>query len=146
MRRAVFTTSATIAGVVLLLSLKPHQQETPAAPPATAGGGATSGAAGGSGGGTNLANGTYRGQTVDTRYGPVQVQITMSSGHLTGVRVLRSPSENGRDREIAAFALPKLTKEALAAGNARIDTVSGATYTSEGYITSLQSALDKARA
>ncbi|MEU8120416.1 FMN-binding protein [Spirillospora sp. NPDC049024] len=147
MRRAVFTTSATIAGVVLLLSLKPHHQQAPATPPATAGGGTGTGTTGGSsGGGANLANGTYRGQTVDTRYGPVQVEIKMTSGHLTGVRVLRSPSENGRDREIAAFALPKLTKEALAAGNARIDSVSGATYTSEGYITSLQSALDKARA
>jgi uncharacterized protein with FMN-binding domain len=146
MRRAVFTTSATIAGVVLLLSLKPHQQENPATPPAAAGGGAGTGTGGGSSGGADPANGTYRGQTVDTRYGPVQVEITMSSGHLTGVRVLRSPSENGRDREIAAFALPRLTEEALAAGNARIDSVSGATYTSEGYITSLQSALDEARA
>ncbi|WP_338742701.1 FMN-binding protein [Actinomadura luteofluorescens] len=146
MRRAVFATSATIAGVVMLLSLKPHHQATPAAPPPTAGGGTSSGTGAGTSGGATPASGTYRGQTVDTRYGPVQVEITMSGGHLTGVRVLRSPSENDRDREIASFALPKLTKKALAAGSAHIDTVSGATYTSEGYITSLQSALDSARA
>lgn len=143
MRRAVFTTSATIAGVVLLLSLKPHQHDTAAAPPAPA---ATGGTSSGTSGGASPASGTYRGKSVDTRYGPVQVEITMSGGHLSGVRVLRSPSENGRDREIASFALPKLTKKALAAGSAKIDAVSGATYTSEGYITSLQSALDGARA
>ncbi|MEU4822082.1 FMN-binding protein [Actinomadura sp. NPDC023710] len=142
MRRALFTTSATIAGVVLLLSLKPHQQEDSATPPPTAGGATSRGTSGGA----NPADGTYRGQSVDTRYGPVQVEITMSGGRLSAVRVLRSPSENGRDREIASFALPQLTEEALAAGDAHIDAVSGATYTSEGYITSLQSALDRARA
>ncbi|GGT88964.1 FMN-binding protein [Actinomadura citrea] len=145
MRRALFTTSATIAGVVLLLSLKPHQQEDSATPPPTAGGATSRGTSSGTSGGANPANGTYRGQSVDTRYGPVQVEITMSGGRLSAVRVLRSPSENGRDREIASFALPQLTEEALAAGDAHIDAVSGATYTSEGYITSLQSALDRAR-
>ncbi|MEV4002576.1 FMN-binding protein [Actinomadura sp. NPDC049753] len=142
----MFTTSATIAGVVLLLSLKPHHHDTAVPPPAAAGGGTSNGTSGGTSGGANPVSQTFRGESVDTRYGPVQVEITMSGGHLTGVRVLRSPSENGRDREIASFALPELTKEALAAGNARIDAVSGATYTSEGYITSLQSALDSARA
>jgi uncharacterized protein with FMN-binding domain len=139
MRRALFTTSATIAGVVLLLSLKPHHQTVPATPQPAPGGGTGEGPAG-------HANGTYRGRTVDTRYGPVQVEITMSGGRISGVRVLRAPSENGRDREIAARALPVLTRETLTAGSARIDAVSGATYTSQGYISSLQSALDRAHA
>ncbi|MEU8344818.1 FMN-binding protein [Spirillospora sp. NPDC048832] len=141
MRRATITTGTTVAGVILLLSLKPHHQAIsvtrPAAPkPSTPSGSGTAAAT----------DGTYRGQSVDTRYGPVQVEITMSKGRLTAVRVLRAPSENGRDREIAAMALPRLTQEAVAAGSARIDAVSGATYTSEGYITSLQGALDRAHA
>ncbi|GAA0264487.1 hypothetical protein GCM10009527_070650 [Actinomadura nitritigenes] len=74
----------------------------------------------------------------------MQVEITTSGGKLKAVRVLQVPSENGRDREIAGFAVPQLTQEALKAGNAHIDAVSGATYTSEGYIRSLQSALDAA--
>ncbi|MFA1541796.1 FMN-binding protein [Actinomadura monticuli] len=141
MHRATIATGTTIAGVVLLLALKPHHQAVPvtrppAPEPSPSGGGAKAAAA----------NGTYRGQSVDTEYGPVQVEITMSKGRLTAVRVLRAPSENGRDREIAAMAVPRLTREAVAAGSARIDAVSGATYTSEGYITSLQSALDRAHA
>ncbi|WP_433472161.1 FMN-binding protein [Spirillospora sp. CA-142024] len=144
MRRALFTTSATVAGVVLLLSLKPHQQTLPATPRGAPSGG--TGGVTGSGTAAGPADGAYRGRSVDTRYGPVQVEITMSGGRISGVHVLRAPSENGRDREIAARALPRLTREALAAGNARIDAVSGATYTSEGYISSLQSALDKAHA
>jgi uncharacterized protein with FMN-binding domain len=141
MRRATIAAGTTAAGVVLLLSLKPHHQaisvtRPPAPEPPAPGGGGTAAAA----------NGTYRGQSVDTRYGAVQVEITMSKGRLTAVRVLRAPSENGRDREIAAMALPHLTQEAIAAGSARVDAVSGATYTSKGYITSLQSALDRAHA
>ena len=57
-----------------------------------------------------------------------------------------APEDNPRDEEISGFAIPQLTQEALAAQSARIDTVSGATYTSEGYLQSLQSALDKAGA
>jgi uncharacterized protein with FMN-binding domain len=72
------------------------------------------------------------------------VSITVRSGKLTGVTVLRVPDGNHRDQEIADFSLPQLKQEALTAGNAKIDTVSGATYTSEGYIGSLQSALDRA--
>ncbi|MFA1550256.1 FMN-binding protein [Actinomadura chokoriensis] len=151
MRRTLITTGTTVAGVVLLLSMKPHHQASSATPPPAPGPSAsgTSGpeTSGQGGDGTApAANGTFKGQSVDTEYGPVQVEITMSNGRLTAVRVLSAPSEDGRDREISAFSLPKLTKQAIAAGSANIDTVSGATYTSEGYITSLQSALDSARA
>ncbi|RMI43715.1 FMN-binding protein [Actinomadura harenae] len=171
MRRAVLATSATVAGVSLLLALKPHHNGIAAASGqgASGGGGAVtvappvapgSAGSGGSGGSTGSsgssappkqgaksgASGTYTGSVIDTRYGPVQVAVTVARGKLTGVKVLQTPSENGRDRRLAAMAVPQLTQEALAAGNARIDTVSGATYTSEGYINSLQSALDKARA
>ncbi|WP_433224674.1 FMN-binding protein [Microtetraspora malaysiensis] len=84
------------------------------------------------------------GDTADTRWGPVQVQLVISGGKVTGVKVLRAPDGNRRDISINDRALPVLNDAALSAQSAQIDAVSGATYTSEGYITSLQSALDKA--
>lgn len=84
---------------------------------------------------------TKTGQTVDTAYGPVQVQAVLTNGKLTDIRVLQIPQETPRDREIADFAAPELRQEALSAQSANIDIVSGATYTSTGYIQSLQSAL-----
>jgi uncharacterized protein with FMN-binding domain len=77
-------------------------------------------------------------------YGPVQVQVTVKNGKVTAVQATQYPSSDPRDAQINAYAIPQLNSEAVAAGNARIDSVSGATYTSQGYISSLQSALDKA--
>jgi uncharacterized protein with FMN-binding domain len=72
------------------------------------------------------------------------VKLTVSSGKITDVSVLQYPNGNGRDQEINARALPVLIQETLKAQSASIDMVSGATVTSDGYLTSLQSALDKA--
>ena len=80
---------------------------------------------------------------MDTRWGPVQVKVTKSGGRITDITVLDAPANNPRDIEINDYALPVLKQEALAAQSAQIDTVSGATYTSEGYVGSLQSALDQ---
>ncbi|TQS26212.1 FMN-binding protein [Microbispora sp. KK1-11] len=87
---------------------------------------------------------TVTGDSADTRWGPVQVQIVISGGQLAGIKVPVAPANNRRDLEINNEALPILNEEALSARSAQIDTVSGATYTSDGYIRSLQSALDKA--
>ncbi|MBC3763499.1 FMN-binding protein [Quadrisphaera oryzae] len=87
---------------------------------------------------------TVTGQAVPTRYGPVQVQLTVTGGKVTAVDVLQRPDSNGRDQEINARALPILVSETLSAQSAQIDMVSGATYTSDGYTRSLQSALDQA--
>jgi len=87
---------------------------------------------------------TVTGDTVQTRWGPVQVRITLKSGKLTEVTAVTYPQDNPRDQEINSFALPRLRSEALQAQSADIDTVSGATYTSDGYRQSLQSALDSA--
>ncbi|MDQ1708618.1 MAG: hypothetical protein QOG49_3 [Frankiaceae bacterium] len=89
---------------------------------------------------------TVSGQTVDTRYGPVQVQVSLSGATITDIRALQLPSDRRRSAEISQGAEPLLRQEALTAQSARIDTVSGATYTSDGYAQSLQSALDQARA
>lgn len=90
------------------------------------------------------ASGTILGDSADTRWGPVQVQIIVQDGKITAVSVPVYPANNGRDQEINATALPTLVQETLSAQSATIDMVSGATVTSDGYVTSLQSALDKA--
>lgn len=86
---------------------------------------------------------TVTGDAVDTRYGAVQVKVTFSGTTITAVETVQSPSGNRRDIEINDQALPILEQEALSSQSANIDTVSGATYTSEGYIQSLQSAIDQ---
>ncbi|MBW4096325.1 MAG: FMN-binding protein [Acidobacteria bacterium] len=94
--------------------------------------------------GTSGTSGTFTGTSVDTRFGPVQVQITVSGGKITASNAVVYPTESGRDRQINAYAVPALNKETLAAQSSSIDMVSGATYTSQGYLSSLQSALDQA--
>jgi uncharacterized protein with FMN-binding domain len=89
-------------------------------------------------------SGTVTGTVAQTRWGPVQVQLTVANGSVTNVSVVQYPDGNGRDQEINARALPILIQETLKAQSAKIDMVSGATYTSDGYVTSLQSALDQA--
>lgn len=89
-------------------------------------------------------SGTYTGQSVDTRWGPVQVQITVKNGKITGAQAVVFPQENPRDQEINAFAVPQLNSEVVQAQSGSIDAVSGATVTSDGYIQSLQSAIDQA--
>ena len=90
-------------------------------------------------------DGTWGGSTISTEYGPVQVSMTVSGGRITDVKVLKAPSEHFRSTQINETALPTLRQRALTAQNANFDNVSGATYTSEGYKASLQSAIDKAR-
>lgn len=100
--------------------------------------------AGNSAGSGDAADGTYTGDVASTRWGPVQVAITVADGRITEVAVPQYPAGNPRDVEINNYALPVLVQETLDAQSASIDMVSGATVTSEGYLTSLQSALDQA--
>jgi uncharacterized protein with FMN-binding domain len=79
----------------------------------------------------------------DTAYGPVQIQLIKRAGKIVKVAVLVQPTNTLHDVQIGEFAFPKLISETLATQNGKIDAVSGATYTSAGYIKSLQSALDK---
>ncbi|TVZ07488.1 FMN-binding protein [Trebonia kvetii] len=87
---------------------------------------------------------TLTGAVENTQYGPMQVQVTLTGTKITEITVLQHTDEGTTSAQIDSTALPKLTAEALAAQSARIDAVSGASYTSSGYIQSLQSALDKA--
>ncbi|MFJ9541659.1 FMN-binding protein [Streptomyces sp. NPDC101225] len=87
---------------------------------------------------------TVTGTTAQTRYGPVQVRITLSGSRITGASAVQYPDETARSKDINSTAVPKLNQETLQAQSASIDTVSGASYTSAGYRQSLQSALDRA--
>jgi uncharacterized protein with FMN-binding domain len=116
---------------------------TAAASSAAASSAAASSAAAGSSGSAGSTV-TYTGTEASTRWGPVEVQITVSNGTITKVSVPVYPDNNGRDQEINARALPTLIQETLDAQSDKIDMVSGATVTSDGYLESLQSALDKA--
>ena len=84
------------------------------------------------------------GTSIDTRYGPVQVQLKVSSGRIVNATAIDYPRAEGHDAQINDVAVPVLQDETVTAQNANIDTVSGATYTSDGYRQSLQSALDAA--
>ncbi|MGW3122427.1 FMN-binding protein [Streptomyces sp. NPDC001107] len=143
-RRVVLATAATVSGVVLLLSLKPASdpnaqaagvapQQTAAAQESPQGGTAASG------------SGTVDGSVAQTQYGNVQVRLTVSNGKITKAEAIQAPKGGTSDQK-TALSIPKLTKETVTAQSAQIDSVSGATYTSNGYKQSLQSAIDKMKA
>ncbi|RYV50618.1 FMN-binding protein [Pengzhenrongella frigida] len=90
------------------------------------------------------ASGTYDGAVASTRFGEVQVRITVVDGVMTASEAIAYPGGDRKNVQISSFSIPILNQEAVAAGSANIAMVSGATYTSGGYIDSLQSALDQA--
>jgi hypothetical protein len=165
MRRVILAVTGTIAGLVALLSFKSHVPSSPLAATASGSGGgmASAGASPSSsakgGGQTEVVPGAFPqgsiaknlpagetavdGKVANTSYGPVQIQLIKRGGKIVKVAVLVQPTNTLHDVQIGEFAFPKLISETLAAQDAKIDAVSGASYTSAGYIQSLQSALDK---
>ncbi|MBV9446202.1 MAG: FMN-binding protein [Streptosporangiaceae bacterium] len=169
MRRIMLAVAGTVAGLVALLTFRSH---VPSAAPvassnpgtgagagagsggagttgsgAVTGGLAGSGGSGGSGGqsgGAVLTAGerAVDGNVANTAYGPVQIQVVVKKGKIVKVNILEQPSSTAHDLQIGQFAFPQLISETLKAQSARIDAVSGGTYTSGGYIKSLQSAID----
>lgn len=103
---------------------------TTTTPPSTSAGGAGSA--------------TVDGPVVDTRFGPVQVEVTITGGRIVEVTTPEYPNEARRSRAINDEALPLLRQQVLDAQSANIDGVGGATYTAEAYVQSLQAALDQA--
>jgi len=162
MRRVILTIVGTIAGLVALLSFKSHVPTVPSASVSTTGGSSSTGGTSapssapsssaatvpgefpmGSLAGTLTSGETaISGHVANTVYGPVQIQLVMRNGKIVKVAVLRQPMNTINDIRIGDFAFPKLIGETLATQTAKIDAVSGASYTSAGYIQSLQSALD----
>jgi uncharacterized protein with FMN-binding domain len=138
MRRIALWLFSTVAVVALLFGYRTSTGASTAGADTTAAAGSSSGSSGAG------SSGTVTGSSASTRWGPVQVQLTVAGGVITDVTVVEYPNGNGKDRQINARALPVLVQETLDAQSADIDMVSGATVTSEGYLESLQGALDDA--
>jgi len=157
MRRITYWIMSTLAAVVLLFSYRTSlgaaapaattaAEGTTTGPTTSTTGNPSPGTTPSSGATTSTSGGTttYKGSVAATRWGDVQVSITVTGGKITAVSVPVYPTGNGKDQQINARALPILTRETIAAQSAHIDTVSGATVTSGGYVESLQAALDTA--
>lgn len=112
----------------------------------SSGSAASGGSAGssGSGGAAAKAGGTYAGSVVQTRFGAVQVQITVKAGAITDVTALQLTDAERKSVQISNRAAPLLRAEVLKAQSAKVQTISGATVTSVAYLNSLQAALDAA--
>ena len=139
MRRITLWLVATVAVLVLLVSYPTSTRSRPGSVAVAPSGAPAGPVPGPTGQGT-----VVDGSVAQTRWGPVQVQVTIAGGRITNVTVLRQPNGNRRDQEINASAIPQLNQEVLAAQSAQVDTVGGATVTSDGYVQSLQAALDAA--
>lgn len=92
---------------------------------------------------STMKDGTYTGKSTSTEWGDVQVKITVASGKITQITVLKHPT-GGKSDEINSRSLPTYKQEALAAQSANINQVSGATETYKGFTGSLQSAINQA--
>ena len=161
MRRIVIALAGTVTALVMLFS---WPSSTNRSASSTAGGTSGTGTTGGTGSGTTsgsttsgsgtsgsgtsgagtAGSTTYDGAVASTRWGDVQVRITVANGKVTASEAIAYPNGNGHDQQINAYAIPILNQEAVAAQSSKISMVSGATITSGGYVQSLQSALDKA--
>jgi uncharacterized protein with FMN-binding domain len=135
-RRAPVVIAATAAGLAIVLGYHPQGKPLPGAssPPAAASAPAKAG---------SPAARHVTGANAPNQYGDVQVRVSAVGGRITQVSAVQLPSGDGRSQQISSFAGPQLAQQALKAQSANIDGVSGATYTSDSYRTSLQSALDQ---
>ena len=140
MKRALLVSAGTVAGIAGVLVLNPDgaQQIT-----ATRVSGST-----GTAGSTETTTPestmqTVQSDTINTRYGPLQLEVTVENGKITEITELQMPADDGRSIMISQQAGPMLREQALQAQSASIAGVSGATYTSVAYMESLQSALDQ---
>ncbi|MFJ9426598.1 FMN-binding protein [Streptomyces sp. NPDC101249] len=138
MKRALPVLVLSVAGLIPVWRYAPSTATTASpAPAATPAAPAPSDPSASASAGSASAAAVVRGTTVDTEKGPVQVEVTFDGDTITAVRMLQQPQHPQ-----TAAAVPQLVEETLAAQSADIDTVSGATVTSDGYRESLQAALD----
>jgi uncharacterized protein with FMN-binding domain len=146
LRRSPLVLGATIAGVAAVLSYHPQVKSAGhAVQPA----GILAAATAPQGGKSRPAAPATRktvvvvGADAPNRYGDVQVRVKVSGKRIVAVDPVALPGGDSRSQEISAASAPILTRQALVAQGANIDGVSGASYTSDGYRRSLQSALDQ---
>jgi len=158
--RAAVAIVATAIAVVLLFSFKTPAQArprtpaadvsqaspTPSASPSPSESSAPTPTPTPTNPGPTYKDGQYTGQVFQNQFGDTQVKVTISGGRITDVQALQLPYDRQRSAEISQYAAPQLHDEVLQAQSAQIDTLSGATYTTDSYAQSVQSALDKAHA
>lgn len=144
MRRIVIALGTTLSGLVLLFSWPTSTNRTVGATTASepTAPGAPSGAS--SGTTATAATAQYLGAVAQTRWGPVQVQITVADGVVTDAVAVQYPTQSRHDQEINAYAIPRLESATVDTQGGGVDMISGATVTSDGYVRSLQDALDQA--
>jgi uncharacterized protein with FMN-binding domain len=144
MRRAPIVLCATVAGVAGVLSFHAQPQKltpVPSTPaPAAQSGTSTSSRTKAT---SSPAPKTALGAVAQNQYGNVQVRVTVANGKIKDVTAVQLPQSDAKSAEISQYAAPQLKSEVLAAQSAKIHGVSGASYTSQSYDTSLQSALDQ---
>jgi uncharacterized protein with FMN-binding domain len=146
MRRSPLVLAGTVAGTAGVLAFHAHAAPVTVAstaPTATATTTPTPPRSGSGSSGSSGASGTATGDAVDTQDGAAQVKVTVAGGKITSIEAVQLQGNDPRSVQISSSAEPVLQQEALAAQSADIDAVSGATFTSESYKQSLQSALDK---
>lgn len=146
---AVGTSAGTAGSTAAGASGSSGTQPTESATSSAAGGSESSGSTDSSGaagamGAAAKAGGTYAGAVVQTRFGAVQVQITVKAGAITDVAALQLTDDDRKSVQISNRAAPLLRAEVLAAQTADVQTISGATITSDAYLNSLQAAIDAA--
>jgi uncharacterized protein with FMN-binding domain len=148
-RRAPIVLGATAMGLAATLGFQPRHAE----PAATAASSSPASAAPASSPGSSSAAPsstassaakTATGDAAGTPYGNVQLKVTVAGGKITKIEAVQLPANDPKSQEINAYAEPLLRQSALSKQDGTVDAVSGATFTSDGYRTALQSALDKA--
>ncbi|MET7897506.1 FMN-binding protein [Streptomyces mirabilis] len=141
MKRALPVVALSIAGLIPLWRYAPSSGTTTttevAAPASTPSSSSSTSSPSSSASSSAAASQVVQGSTVNTSKGAVQVEVTFEGDKISSVRMLQQPNHPQ-----TTAAVPKLIQETLQAQSADIDSVSGATITSDGYVTSLQAALD----
>jgi uncharacterized protein with FMN-binding domain len=94
--------------------------------------------------GPAVINGTFTGSDVANRFGDVVVRVVISNGHISDVQAVTLPTDRAESAYISSVVGPMLRTEVLQAQSANIDIISGATYTSQSYAQSLETALQQA--
>ena len=141
---AALTDATTSAAAPAVVASTPTATATAAATASTATATPTAPATTAPAATTTGITGTFAGSVVATRFGNMQVSVTLADGTITDVTALQLTDKDSRSVQISNRAAPVLKSEVLKAQSAAVANVSGATYTTQGYLTSLQAALDAA--
>jgi uncharacterized protein with FMN-binding domain len=153
MKRALIVGGGTVMGVAAVLALNPDGVATTPVAHATSQGttktagtssSGTTSSGSTSGSSTSSGSTTVAGSAVDVGYGTVQVQVTLTSGRIVDITALSLPQNDMRSSMISQRAFPELVSQALQAQSSQVAGVSGASYTSQGFVESLRAALTQA--